>query len=187
MKEERAAIDVDLRKCVQGDKGAWDALVERFASLIHRTCSGTFRRYLGEAKTTDIEDATQEVFVLLLKDDYRLLKSYDASRASLATWVALVARSTAVDLLRRRRLPEAPLEDLAAQLPAREERNDRPMELPPAVVSSRQQLVLHLLFDRDLDVREVAELLGVDEQTVRSTKHKALSALRKHFGVARST
>jgi DNA-directed RNA polymerase specialized sigma24 family protein len=33
----------------------------------------------------------------------------------------------------------------------------------------------------------VAELLRVDEQTVRSTKHKALSALRKHFGVARST
>ena len=181
------AIDVDLGKCIQGDKAAWDLLVERFASLIHRTCSRTFRRYLGEAGSSDIEDATQEVFVRLLKDDYRLLRSYDSSRAGLATWLTLVARSTAIDLLRRRRPPEAPLEDGGARLAAREVRADRPIDPPPGVLSARQQLVLHLLFDRELEVREVAQLLGVDEQTVRSTKHKALTALRRHFGVARAT
>lgn len=181
------AIGVDLAKCVQGDKAAWDLLVERFASLIHRACSRTFRRYLGEAGASDIEDATQEVFVRLLKDDYRLLKSYDSSRASFATWVTLVARSTAIDLLRRRRPPEAPLENGGARLAAREVRADEPIDPPPGVLSPRQQLVLHLLFDRELDVREVAQLLSVDEQTVRSTKHKALTALRKHFGVAGAT
>jgi DNA-directed RNA polymerase specialized sigma24 family protein len=41
--------------------------------------------------------------------------------------------------------------------------------------------VLRLLFDEQKSVAEAARFLGVDEQTVRSAKHKALSRLREHF------
>jgi DNA-directed RNA polymerase specialized sigma24 family protein len=38
-----------------------------------------------------------------------------------------------------------------------------------------------MLFDREMSVEEVAVVLGVNAQTVRSTKHKALSRLREHL------
>ena len=38
-----------------------------------------------------------------------------------------------------------------------------------------------MLYDREMDVAEVAQLLGLDPQTVRSAHHKAMLKLRAHF------
>jgi hypothetical protein len=38
-----------------------------------------------------------------------------------------------------------------------------------------------MLYDRDMEVGEIATALGVDPQTVRSTHHKAMLKLRVHF------
>ncbi len=51
----------------------------------------------------------------------------------------------------------------------------------PHRLSPRQAVVLEMLYQRDMDVAEVAEVLAVEPQTVRSTHHKALVRLRAHF------
>ena len=51
------------------------------------------------------------------------------------------------------------------------------------MLTDRQTLILKLLYDEDKDVSEIAEVLKVDAQTVRSTHHKALLRLREHFQV----
>lgn len=142
----------------------------------------TLLRHTGSAPAEDVADATQEVFLRLVRDDRRLLRSYDPGRAGLGTWLTLVARSTAIDLLRRRRLRLVPLDEQAAAAAGPEPALAAPLEVPAGLLTPRQELVLSLLFGQELEVREVARLLRVDEQTVRSTKHKALSALRRHFG-----
>ena len=38
-----------------------------------------------------------------------------------------------------------------------------------------------MLYDREMDVAEIARALGIDPQTVRSTHHKAMIKLRAHF------
>jgi RNA polymerase sigma-70 factor (ECF subfamily) len=38
-----------------------------------------------------------------------------------------------------------------------------------------------MLYDRDMEVSEVALALGIDPQTVRSAHHKAMIKLRAHF------
>ncbi len=53
--------------------------------------------------------------------------------------------------------------------------------VPLHLLTARQRLVLRILFDDQKTVAEAARVIGVDEQTVRSTKHKALSRLRSHF------
>ncbi len=171
-------MDMDLERCLQGDKEGWDAFVRRVAPIIFRAVARVLARH---GRIEECEDATQDVFVRLIKDDHRLLRSYDPSRSSLSTWLTVVARSTALDLLRRQRLRTAPLLEDAHPIAEPEDETPR-LVLPRGLLSPRQRLVLHFLFDRDLDVPEVAQLLGVDEQTVRSTKHKALTVLRRHFG-----
>jgi RNA polymerase sigma-70 factor (ECF subfamily) len=111
------------------------------------------------------------------------LKTYDPSRASLSTWLTLVARSVTIDRLRARRLSVHSLElGHVAQAPAAPaSAADEGPDLPLHILTGRQRLVLRLLFDEGRTVTEAAAMLAVDEQTIRSTKHKALSRLREHF------
>ena len=39
-----------------------------------------------------------------------------------------------------------------------------------------------MIYERDMEVAEIASALSVDAQTVRSTHHKAMLKLRAHFG-----
>jgi RNA polymerase sigma-70 factor (ECF subfamily) len=142
-----------------------------------------------ESSGIEIEDIFQEVFVRLVKDDFRLLRTFDPNRATLSTWLTIVSRSTAIDCLRRRRLNTVSLE--AGQIGAAPESEQSPTSgdapeatgLPMHLLTDRQRLVLQMLFDDELTVEQVARRMGVDEQTVRSTKHKALTRLREFYGV----
>jgi len=177
-------MEIDLDACIRGDKQAWDAFVERWAGVIHAAVQRAFHGGRGAARA-EIEDTVQDVFLRLIKDECRLLRTYDARRASLATWLTLVARSTAIDRLRRKRVPTIPLEphDAPAASGSREDARDAP-EIPLHLLSGRQRLVLRLLFDEQRSVAEAAVFIGVDQQTIRSTKHKALSRLRKQLSTA---
>lgn len=161
---------------LRGEKAAWDAFVRRYGGLVVAAVRGVA---MAQA---DIEDLTQEVFVRLCKDDFRLLRSYDPERASLSTWITIVARSTARDGLRRRRAEAVPLEAVPeAQLAVDPVEPVEKLKLPEALLSPRQREILAMLYDREMDVAEIAQALRIDPQTVRSAHHKAMVKLRAHF------
>ena len=54
---------------LRGEKAAWDAFVRRYGGLVVAAVRGVASVY------GDIEDLTQDVFVRLCKDDFRLLRS----------------------------------------------------------------------------------------------------------------
>ncbi|MGO8918338.1 MAG: RNA polymerase sigma factor [Stellaceae bacterium] len=169
------AQEIDLQALGRGEKSAWDAFVRRYAGLIVSAVRGVAH------DGGDVEDLVQEVFVRLCKDGFRLLKTYDPSRAGLSTWLTIVARSTARDALRRRQLALTPLDLVPEGLLATDATPPERLKLPDGLLSPRQKLVLSMLYDRDMEVAEVAVALGVDPQTVRSTHHKAMLKLRAHF------
>ena len=161
---------------LHGDRAAWEGFVRRYGGLIVAAVRGTAPTH------GDIEDLTQEVFVRLCKDDFRLLRTYDSTRAALSTWLTIVARSTARDALRRRRADSVPIEAVPeAQLAVDFVEPVRKLKLPEALLSPRQREILAMLYDREMDVAEIARALGIDPQTVRSAHHKAMIKLRVHF------
>ena len=101
----------------------------------------------------------------------------------ITTWLTIVARSTARDALRRRQPSVTPIDAVPEALLAVEDRHVEPLKLPDELLSPRQKLVLSMIYDRDMDVAEIAAALGIDPQTVRSTHHKAMLKLRSHFAV----
>lgn len=180
-KEKGPDEGIDVSRVASGEKAAWDRFVEKFAGLLHGVAMRTLRARGAGNDREAARDVVQDIFLRLVKDDFRLLKTFDASRASLPTWLTVVARSTAIDSLRR----PSPTRDgveLDETLAARE---DAPfsgkLELPPGLLSERQGQILRMLFDEDMDVSEVAGLLNVQAQTVRSLKHQALERLRAHY------
>lgn len=174
---ERAAGGGDLAALIRGEKGAWDAFVRRYAALIMAAVRGV-------AQDGEAEDLAQDVFIRLCKDDFRLLRTYDPARAGLTTWLTIVARSTARDAQRRRRIQSMPIDDApeAALAVPPVEPVDK-LAYPADLLSPRQSEILAMIYDRDMDVAEIATTLRIDAQTVRSMHHKAMLKLRAHFGV----
>jgi RNA polymerase sigma factor (sigma-70 family) len=160
----------------RGEKKAWEAFVRRHAGLVVAAVRGVAR------EAAEVEDLVQEVFLRLCKDDFRLLRSYDPARAQLSTWVTIIARSTARDALRRHRPVVVPIEAVPeSRLAIDPIEPVRRLKLPEALLSPRQREILTLLYDRDMEVGEIAAALGIDPQTVRSAHHKAMVKLRAYF------
>ena len=170
------AQDSVLDALARGEKGAWEAFVRRYAGLIVAAVRGMAR------DPGEIEDLTQEVFLRLCKDGFRLLKSYDPARAGLSTWLTIVARSTARDAMRRHRPEGVPIDAVPeSRLAVDPVEPVRKLKLPEALLSPRQREILSMLYDREMEVAEIARALSIDPQTVRSAHHKAMLKLRAHF------
>ena len=180
----------DLQPCLRGEKKAWDEFVEKYSPMIYASVKRTLSSSSTNIPGKTLEDIAQEVFIRLIRDDYRLLRQFDPKRASLSTWLALVARSVCIDQLRKRQIETFSLEDSdikasSGSLNSAMTESANSQALPLHLLTARQRLVLNMLFEEQMSVSQAANIIGVDNQTIRSTKHKALERLRSHFGSAK--
>ena len=170
------AQEGELDALARGEKGAWEAFVRRYAGLVAAAVRGVAR------EAAEVEDLAQEVFLRLCKDDFRLLRSYDPARAGLSTWITIVARSTARDAMRRYRPVLTPIDAVPeSRLAVDPVEPAQKLKLPDALLSPRQREILTMLYDREMEVAEIAAALAIDPQTVRSAHHKAMVKLRAYF------
>ena len=173
-------MDLDFDACVRGDAQAWQAFCDQTIRLviasIRRVCP-TGRTPSGE----DIDDLVQAVYIKILRNDRRLLRNYDPNRSSVSTWITLIARSVAIDALRRKSLDVRPIDE--AHGAVQDESRGAPVGpvIPTHLLTARQRLILTMLFEDGMDVAEVAAALDVNPQTIRSSRHKAMERLRSHF------
>lgn len=170
-----ATVSDDIKALVDGDKAAWDQFVARYAGLI----LATIRRF--SSGLPDPDDLVQDVFLRLCKDDFRLLRTYDPAKASLSTWLTIIARSAALDRVRKRRVPTQTLDETPEGFLTVAPPTHETVKIPDGLLSQRQHLILSMIYHQEMDVAEIAVALGIDPQTVRSTHHKALLKLRVFF------
>lgn len=98
-----AASPDDLRlvgDCLTGKRGAWEEFVGRFARLFEHVAVKTAARRGVELGAAERDDAVADVILACLRNDAAVLRGY-AGRASLATYLAVVARRVIVRGLAR--------------------------------------------------------------------------------------
>jgi RNA polymerase sigma-70 factor (ECF subfamily) len=167
-----------VRRCMDGDSGAWAELV-RFH---HRRVYGLCYRFTGSPN--DAEDLTQDVFLKV----YSNLSSFDTQRGSLQVWITTLTRNLLVDNFRRTRNLRStgslddgwesaeelkPIDRLTSRGPSPHE-SAAQKELAKMVqealarvsVELREAVILRDL--QDLDYKEIAQVLGIPEGTVKS-------------------
>ena len=88
MWEDREAI----ARAGAGDAAALEVLYDRYSTLVYSLALRILRN------TGDAEDVTQEVFAQLWKQASR----FDPQRGAVGAWLSVIARSRALDRLRRR-------------------------------------------------------------------------------------
>ncbi len=169
-----------IDRCITGDQDAWRRFVDRYAPVIYTAVRRVLEKRGRAGDTETANDIAQEVFVRLVREDSRLLRAFDPARASIVTYLTVIAHSTAIDQTRRLRIPTQPLDAVPEPL-ADADGPAEPIALPADLLSPRQHLVMTLLFEKEMTVAEAAGVLGVDAQTIRSTKHKAILKLREYF------
>lgn len=181
-------MNVDLPSCIAGSKSAWDDFVRASAPVIYAAVRRSLR--VRGIATSETPDRVQDVYVRILRDDCKLLRTFNPSRASLVTWLTLIARTVVHEHARRKALPTLRLvgPDTAADKsgtsvqPSSESSGQSLSHFPLQLLSEQQRLVIEMLFQQGLSVETAAARLGVEAQTIRSAKHKALTRLRQALG-----
>jgi RNA polymerase sigma-70 factor (ECF subfamily) len=181
------AAGISPRRRRRADRRAAQALLDRrpdsLALLMEahgRTILGYLQQLLDDRATA--EDVLQQV----LLEVWQRAPTYDRQRASLLTWVLMIAKSRALDELRRR-VPE-PLDPAAAAAQAAragpsEGDPDRLLEqwriaallerLPKDEAS-----LLRLRFYDGLSQSEIAERTGIPSGTIKTRMVNGLTQLR---------
>jgi RNA polymerase sigma-70 factor (ECF subfamily) len=162
-----------LEQARRGDQAAFSRLVEAYQGPVYNLCY----RMLGNAP--EAEDATQETFVRM----YTKLHTYQPDR-KLSSWVLSIASHYCIDRLRRRRGQWVSLDEepVAATLPSRqrgpeevavreESRGEVQRLVDELAPAYRVPLILRYWYD--LSYTEIAEVMGLTVQAVKSRLHRA--------------
>ena len=167
-----------VRRCMDGDSAAWAEMVRTH----HKRVYGLCYRFTGNP--ADAEDLTQDVFLKI----YSNLASFDTARGSLQVWITTMTRNLLVDNFRRTRNLRAtssldegwdgtdelrPVDRLVSAGPSPHE-SAAQKEISKMVqnalshvsVELREAVILRDL--QDLDYKEIAQVLGIPEGTVKS-------------------
>ncbi len=129
------------------------------------------------------EDVQQQVFT----EVWRRAREYDAERAGLLTWILTIARSRAIDHLRRR-VPEPRDPDVAAR--TLEAAQDTSAEGDALVDRWRmahylshlpedERALLRMRFYEELSQTEIAERTGIALGTIKARMVRGLTRLRE--------
>jgi RNA polymerase sigma-70 factor (ECF subfamily) len=180
MRTDEPENDADLmRSFAAHDQGAAETLYGRFSSRVY----GLGIVMLGSDAAA--QDLVQDTFVKL----WRNAGKYDVTRGKLETWVLLVARSLAIDSLRRRVLEARSLE--ATGVPSEADPSAGPEQLAEtgdmaerarramSRLSAEQRAALELAYFGGKTSAEVAELEGIPVGTAKTRIRSALLRLRE--------
>jgi len=161
-----------LNGIARGDAAALEQLARHYAAPVYRYLV----RMCGDV--TLAEDLAQEVFLEL----YQALGQIQSAE-HLTFWLRRVTANRCIDQGRRKQrrrelaLEETP-EPVAASIPADPLLLKR-LRQSLAVLPEKQRLVVILRFQEGLGPAEIAEVLEMPVNTVKSTLHRSLEELRR--------
>jgi RNA polymerase sigma-70 factor, ECF subfamily len=161
-----------------GDQQAFAELVGRYSAPVFRLAVSV----LGQEFTAEAEDVTQEVF---LKVHYAI-ESFRGD-AEFSSWIYRVAFNHAINLKARVRYRKPHLDDAVLSQAAATEpgpyqqletaRRDQALVECMQTLPEVYQSALRLYYWLGASVAELAELLGVPENTAKSYLHRARQLL----------
>lgn len=174
-----------MQRSAAGDRDAFLALYDRYSGRVY----GLVISLLGRGPQTD--DAFQDA----LWDVWRRASAYNPNLGPVDSWILMIARSRAIDVLRRGRREAAlkaalrheaealPGESVGAASMAKDQAHacDRILSRLPA----EQASVIRLAYVRGLSREEIASALDIPVGTVKSRIRSGIRAVAE--AIAQST
>ena len=181
-----STLDLDstlVERCLSGDDTAWEALVRQNTRRVYGLC------YRFTGRDSDAQDLTQDVFLRV----YKALGGFRSTEGSFVTWLTRLTRNLLIDHYRRTR-NERVTDSIDDEIPRLEQgfvsvsRPDTALagreasELLQGALTKlspelRETIILRDL--QDMEYREIAEILGIPEGTVKSRLNRGRAELAR--------
>ena len=179
-------VDLDstlVERCLSGDDSAWEDLVRQNTRRVYGLC------YRFTGRDSEAQDLTQDVFLRVFK----ALGGFRSTEGSFVTWLTRLTRNLLIDHYRRTRNQRV-TDSIDEQLPRVEEgfvslsRPDTALagreasELLQGALAKlspelRETIILRDL--QDMEYREIADILGIPEGTVKSRLNRGRAELAR--------
>lgn len=186
-REENEILLKLIAQAAAGDVGAFEQIYDCTA----RWLLSVVRRLVDDGQA---EDVLAEVYLQV----WKTLGTYDADRAAPRVWLAVIARTRALDHLRREKrrgqahdspeliaTMELRVDDGPEQLLSRaEECRLVRLSLAGTPLSPDERTVLGLAYFRESTQQEISHLTGLPLATVKSIMVRARDKLKAHLGMA---
>lgn len=176
--------DVELiNRLRSGNQAALATLYDRYGNLVYTVILRILKR------ATDAEDLTQEIF-LNLQDK----ENYTPDRAALSTYLCMMARSRALNVLDREGSYQRSLQKLKRLLlqrttltpleKASQDEQQATLRRALATLPEQHRKIIEMNFYQGHSHANIAAALNLPLGTVKSQARKSLIELRKQLGEA---
>ncbi len=174
-----------IQRFLTGDETALEILLKRYLSPVYNFL------YQLTREQNSLDDLTQETFIKAWKN----LSHFDQKK-NFKTWLFPIAKKPAYDYLRKKKaVPFSffsdaegynPLENIPTESILPDEilaRKDLAKELEQKLnqLSPAYQLILRLRYQEDFSLQEIAKILNIPYNTVKSQHNRAIKALKGQF------
>ena len=172
-----------IKNFLNGDDGGFESLLKKYLKPVYNF----LYRLTGD--TSVLDDLAQETFI----KTWRNIKKFNLDR-SFKTWLYAIAKNTAYDYFKKRKtIPFSnfidaegnnKLENISEDEilpPELLEKADTAKELETALtkISDQYQIILLMRYKDDFSLQEIAEILNLSYNTVKSQHQRGLKALRQ--------
>jgi RNA polymerase sigma factor (sigma-70 family) len=201
IKRYMASDKLLVEGCIKRDIEAWNALVDKYSSLMHASARKRLARHgFSSVQGEEIEDIVQDALTSLWRDEKMAsLKNHD----SLPYWLSMISQNAAVTYLRKMKrqgisetIPEPEIQDDCEMLEPLIKSTSNPHldlhngELRKAIdkamasLAVNEKLVMKLCLFHGKRYHEISEILSMPQGTVCSLAKRAkekLQAALKRF------
>ncbi|HZG79457.1 MAG TPA: sigma-70 family RNA polymerase sigma factor [Brevibacillus sp.] len=132
----------------------------------------------------EAEDLTQEAFIRILGS----LSRYDAEKANRKTWIMTIAKYTAIDYYRKRKIQYLFMEKWLRRLPATDgspegaldqQEEEKLIEKALGTLKPQYRMVIILRCIKGYSVKEASEILECSEAKIKVDYHRAIKQLQQ--------
>jgi RNA polymerase sigma-70 factor (ECF subfamily) len=177
--EDSIGDDQLIRRIKTGDETALDVLMKKYSTRVYGAAFRVLRRQ------PDAQEVTQDVFWALWRSPDR----FDMARGQLLTWLVILSRSRALDLLRRIQANMFRQNELTVEILNTSPALIQNLTPAPGVLieellqrlPSEQGCVVQMVYIEGYALREVASLLHAPLGTIKGRTRLALQKLRSEL------
>ena len=186
-----------VQRCVKGNKQDWDEFVDKYSRLIYNYIYSVLKIKGSILTQENINDLFQEIFLSLVKDNFKNLRSFRAKNGcSLASWLRQVVINHTIDYIRKTRtlvsIDEETEEDLSLKEILADDsesvtdklaNEEKLIHLKDCInrLDNNDKYFLELHINRNLTLEELKEIFRISRGAIDMRKSRIIDRLKECF------
>lgn len=174
-----------IKRCIDGDAGAWNDFVDRFSGLIYWAIKRKLSKY-GADLMSEVEDIYQRIFTSIWEKKSLAKVS---NRTNISPWLVVLASNLTIDFIRKKFFDENFLRyNIELELRSRDEEpsifseeNERLLNEAINLLNEKEKAYLELNYKAGKKHKEIAEIFNISVNSVSTVIFRAKNKIKGYI------